>query len=182
MHGWNLFPGTGWLHETGRGHATGNHLNVPLPAATGGRTSLAVLERLLPPWLRRVDPDLVVYVAGADVHAADPTGNLRLTVGEIHERDRLVAEHVGARPLVAVLGGGYGPEAGTIHANTAAAILEGDVDSDPIRTPDGSAIEPDERPTPETKGDDAPRVVARRWLAALVDYCERHYDGVADPE
>ena len=175
MHGWNLFPGTGWIHETGRGHAAGNHLNAPLPADTDGRTYLAVLERLLPPWLRGVDPDFAVVIAGADVHAADPIGTLRLSVADVHERDRFVAERVGDRPLVAVLGGGYGPRAATIHANTAAAILE--ERPEPIRTPDAPEIDPSERPTPGARSDEVPRVTARRWLSALVDHCERRYGG-----
>lgn len=166
MHGWNLFPGTGWLHETGRGHAAGNHLNVPLPAGTDGQSYIAVLERLLPPWIRHVDPELTIYVAGADVHTADPTGNLDLSVTDSYARDRVVVDHTRQAPLVVVTGGGYGPAAPAIHANTVAAAF-GD---GPIRDPEPS---PADRAALET------RVTLRRWLSSLVDHYERQHPEVA---
>lgn len=172
VHGWNPFPGTGWLHETGRGHAAGNHLNVPLPAGTDGRTYLAVLDRVLPPWVDRADPDFVCYVAGGDVHARDPTGNLELSVDEIYERDRVVVDCVGDRPLAVVLGGGYGPAAATVHANTAAAVLE----CDPIRTAASAAATGDRAASdPDETG--SARATALRWLSSLVAYYGRHHPG-----
>jgi acetoin utilization deacetylase AcuC-like enzyme len=76
---------------------------------------LATLRATLPPVVASFRPRLVVYVAGTDGAADDAIGNWKLSEAGLRERDRFVvalARPEGQpRPLVVVLGGGYGPRA-----------------------------------------------------------------------
>jgi acetoin utilization deacetylase AcuC-like enzyme len=74
-------------------------------------------------------PELVMYVAGADPFYADQLGGLSLTFEGLKERDRLVIWTALARgiPVAIVLAGGYAESVEdtiTIHANTAAVAKE----------------------------------------------------------
>jgi acetoin utilization deacetylase AcuC-like enzyme len=172
FHGWNTFPGTGWIHESGRGHAEGNHLNMPLPAGTTDPTYLCVLDRLLNPWIRAVDPDAIVYVAGGDVHRTDPIGNLALTTVGTHARDQMVRRAVGERPTVTLLGGGYGPAAHEIHANTVSTMIG--------KEPPAKARKGRERAESGQVAttDTATHSTALRWLGSLIEHYGRHHPGV----
>jgi acetoin utilization deacetylase AcuC-like enzyme len=79
--------------------------------------------------LKRFQPELVAYVAGADPYFEDQLGGLSLTLDGLRERDRLViraALELGV-PVVIVLAGGYArsvEDTVTIHANTAEVAKE----------------------------------------------------------
>lgn len=84
-------------------------LDTPLPPEVGDDEYLAVLERTLPGVLERVEPDLVLYDAGVDVHVDDKLGKLELTDAGIMARDRYVLQSCRAHgiPTACVIGGGY---------------------------------------------------------------------------
>ncbi|MEO0515217.1 MAG: histone deacetylase [Planctomycetota bacterium] len=84
-------------------------LDTPLPPEVGDDEYLAVLARTLPGVLERVEPDLVLYDAGVDVHIDDKLGKLELTDAGIMARDRYVLESCRAHgiPTACVIGGGY---------------------------------------------------------------------------
>ena len=74
-------------------------------------------------------PELVVYVAGADPYREDQLGGLMLTFEGLQERDRLVMWTALSHkvPVAVVLAGGYAQSVEdtiTIHANTAAVAKE----------------------------------------------------------
>ena len=75
------------------------------------------------------NPDLVVYLAGADPYENDRLGGLRLSKAGLVERDRLVlaaARRAGV-PLVTVLAGGYATDVTDtvdIHTATIHAMLD----------------------------------------------------------
>jgi acetoin utilization deacetylase AcuC-like enzyme len=74
-------------------------------------------------------PELVVYLAGADPYCQDQLGGLNLTLEGLRERDRLVLETALQRGagVAVTLAGGYarnGAETVTIHVNTARAAKE----------------------------------------------------------
>ena len=79
--------------------------------------------------LAMFQPELVVYVAGADPYYEDQLGGLSLSFDGLMERDRLViwtalTRHI---PVAIVLAGGYAQgveDTITIHANTAAVARE----------------------------------------------------------
>lgn len=74
-------------------------------------------------------PDLAVYVAGADPYREDQLGGLALSMEGLKRRDALVFETALAQtvPVAVVLAGGYARETNdtvTIHCNTARAAAE----------------------------------------------------------
>ena len=90
---------------------------------------LARLRAAYLPALRSFQPELLVYVAGADPHWTDQLGGLRLTMDGLIRRDRLVLDHALAEgvPVAVVLAGGYSQDVRdtvTIHCNTAKACAD----------------------------------------------------------
>jgi acetoin utilization deacetylase AcuC-like enzyme len=79
--------------------------------------------------LAMFQPELVIYVAGADPYLEDQLGGLMLTFEGLQERDRLVMWTALSHkiPVAVVLAGGYAQSVEdtiTIHANTAAIARE----------------------------------------------------------
>lgn len=83
-------------------------LDVELEDGCDDATYLAALDRALPQVLR-FRPDVVFYVAGADVLSHDSLGLLSLSFDGVMERDRRVLDASDAMgvPVVMVMGGGY---------------------------------------------------------------------------
>ena len=77
--GRTLFPGTGFVHETGVGAGAGHNINVPLPPYMDDKTYLWAFEQIVPPLLDRFQPDVVVTQLGVDTHYKDPLAQLALT-------------------------------------------------------------------------------------------------------
>jgi acetoin utilization deacetylase AcuC-like enzyme len=74
-------------------------------------------------------PDLVLYVAGADPYFEDQLGGLSLTFDGLKERDHMVIQTALRHgiPVAIVLAGGYAlnvENTVTIHANTAEAARD----------------------------------------------------------
>ncbi|MEM1447014.1 MAG: histone deacetylase [Planctomycetota bacterium] len=84
-------------------------LDTPLPPDVGDDQYLEVLGDTLRGVLERVEPDLVLYDAGVDVHADDKLGKFKLSDEGIFARDRYVLESCRAHriPTACVIGGGY---------------------------------------------------------------------------
>ena len=99
--------------------------DVPLPDGMDDDAYLAALAAELPPILDRFRPDLILYQAGVDPHAADKLGRLALTDAGLDARDRYVMRAAAARgiPLASVLGGGYGADRMAIAKRHAATIV-----------------------------------------------------------
>lgn len=100
LHGENNYP---FKKET-------SDLDVALPDGTGDEAYLAALEGALAELLRRFDPQLIVYLAGADPHEGDRLGKLKLTLPGLAARDRMVLDTAHARgiPVAIAMAGGYG--------------------------------------------------------------------------
>jgi acetoin utilization deacetylase AcuC-like enzyme len=85
---------------------------------------LALLDRHLPDILERHQPDLAVYLAGADPYAEDQLGGLSLTIEGLRRRDALVLDACRRRdvPVAVTLAGGYARrEADTVAIHVATA-------------------------------------------------------------
>lgn len=84
-------------------------VDLSLDPGTGDDAYLASLAALLEPLLQRTRPDLVVYNAGVDPHAADRLGRLALSDHGLRRRDHMVLSACAARglPVAVVVGGGY---------------------------------------------------------------------------
>ena len=83
-------------------------LDVGVAVGTDDATYLEKLDGALPQVVAH-EPDLVVYLAGADPFKEDQLGNLELTKDALRERDRLVLRTLRAAgyPIIIVPAGGY---------------------------------------------------------------------------
>jgi len=100
-----LFPGTGFVEETGDGDAVGFSVNLPLDPFTDSEVYLEAFEAVVPPLLQAFRPDVVVAQLGIDSHRTDPLTHLALDVQGFTAAVRRITAL--APRLVALGGGGY---------------------------------------------------------------------------
>ena len=120
-HQMPLYPGTGYMEETG----CGNILNLPLAAGDGSEAFRNAWSKLGLPAIHSFEPDLILISAGFDAHERDPLAQL-----EVQDEDfRWITEELcdlatdSCRGRVAsILEGGYDMQA---LASAARAHVEG---------------------------------------------------------
>lgn len=108
--GRTLFPGTGFVDETGGPGAEGSAVNVPLPPLTPDGLWLRAFEQVVPPLLEAFQPEVLVTQLGCDTHCTDPLTNLMLTTGAFFETARMLhelAHSTAGGKWLATGGGGY---------------------------------------------------------------------------
>jgi len=118
MHGARNFP---FRKEAG-------DLDIDLPDGCTDAPYLEALEQALDELARRCDPQLVIYLAGADPHEGDRLGRLKLSWDGLEARDRRVFEWCWQRgvPLAFAMAGGYGhriEDTVQVQVNTFAVAL-----------------------------------------------------------
>jgi len=104
-------------------------IDINLDDETGDEEYLTRLREAYLPALSDFEPQLIVYIAGADPYCQDQLGGLALSFEGLKARDRLVLASALMRkvPVAVTLAGGYAVEVEdtvTIHANTAKACKE----------------------------------------------------------
>ncbi len=104
-------------------------LDIELPDGTRDAQYLDELERGLCTALSAAQPDLAIYLAGADPHEGDRLGRLKLTTVGLERRDRLVLELCSSAgiPVAVSMAGGYGrriDDTVDIHFNTVRATAQ----------------------------------------------------------
>ena len=117
-------------------HGDGNYpfrkedsdLDIALPDGTGDGAYLAAVDRALRV-VMQWQPDLVLYLAGADPYAGDALGRLAVSMEGMARRDALVYDHAerSGAPVAVVMSGGYAPdvqEIARIHAGSVTAAAE----------------------------------------------------------
>jgi acetoin utilization deacetylase AcuC-like enzyme len=98
-------------------------LDIGLPDGTGDADYLAQLDAALDELMRRFAPRFILYLAGADAHADDRLGKLKLSLHGIGHRDQRIfdlAEQLRV-PIAVTMAGGYGRDIDTtvaIHLQT----------------------------------------------------------------
>lgn len=101
-----LFPGTGYVQETGAGRGRGFSVNLPLYPYTSDEVYLWALREAVVPLLERFRPDVLVTQMGIDSHFRDPITHLALSVqghtAAVNELGR-----AGAPKWLTLGGGGY---------------------------------------------------------------------------
>lgn len=103
-----LFPGSGFVSETGKGNGEGFSVNVPLPPYTQDDLWLRAFDEVVPPLVRAYSPDLLFIQLGIDTHFRDPLTHLQITTQGFTEAvRRLLALGSEFGGVVAVGGGGY---------------------------------------------------------------------------
>jgi len=108
--GRTLFPGTGFVRETGDGDGAGLKVNLPLPPLSGDEAILPLFRRIVPPMLRSFRPEVIVLQHGVDGHVGDALAHLQYTPEVYAEIDRLVlalARELCQGRLLVTGGGGY---------------------------------------------------------------------------
>jgi acetoin utilization protein AcuC len=164
--GRTLFPGTGFVEETG---AEFSSLNVPVMAYTTGDVWLDAFERGILPGLERFQPQAIVLQLGTDTHRDDPLGHVKSDVQSWVTAVRRVMEF--KVPIVAVGGGGYNLT--TVPRMWAAACLTlGGVEFEDRIPPDlaeawGMPTFFD--PEPEAQG------IGREYAEGVVDWLSRNH-------
>ena len=98
-------------------------LDIALPDGTGDAEYLARLESALAQLFSRFDPQLLIFLAGADPFEGDRLGRLKLSMAGMAARDTMVMEAARARglPVAIAMAGGYGrviEETVAVHLQT----------------------------------------------------------------
>jgi acetoin utilization deacetylase AcuC-like enzyme len=98
-------------------------VDVGLWAGDGDIQYIKAMRAHFPRLYREFEPDLVLYLAGADPFEKDQLGGLRVTKEGLRERDRIVVEEARRLriPVAIVLAGGYAAnveDTVAIHINT----------------------------------------------------------------
>lgn len=104
-------------------------LDVALPDGTGDTDYLAALRNALAELFRRFEPQLIIYLAGADPHEGDRLGRLKLTQAGLAARDHMVLGDARQRgiPIAITMAGGYGKDIQdtvAVHLQTIAIAAE----------------------------------------------------------
>ena len=107
--GTSLYPGTGFINETGKGNAVGTKLNIPLPPNSTDKIAKALWKNA-EDFIDKFKPEFILLQCGADSLASDPITQLNLSSkfhAYVASRLSLLAnEHCEGR-LLALGGGGY---------------------------------------------------------------------------
>ncbi len=103
-------------------------LDIELDDGTGDAAYLGTLAAALPHALERAQPDLVIYLAGADPFAGDRLGKLALTKAGLRRRDEFVLGSMRDQriPVAITMAGGYADNIDDIvdiHLATVVAAL-----------------------------------------------------------
>ena len=100
--GRTLYPGTGFVEETG---AEDSSLNIPMQPGTSGDVWLQTFRECTIPAIEAFRPEAIVLQMGADPHRDDPLAHLECSVQDWLGAVQTVKEF--RLPTVATGGGGY---------------------------------------------------------------------------
>lgn len=139
--GRTLYPGSGFITETGGANAVGTTINIPLPPHTSEEGILHAVREVVLPVLKEFKPDLIVNSAGQDNHYSDPITNMNFSAqGYADLTDML-------QPDIAVLEGGYSIEGALPYVNAGIILSMAGLDYSKLKEPN---YDPDKiRQTPE---------------------------------
>ncbi|MFL9922795.1 histone deacetylase [Herbaspirillum lusitanum] len=98
-------------------------LDVPLPDGVGDAEYMDALQAALQQMLQAFQPQLLIYLAGADPHEGDRLGRMKLTLAGLAARDEAVFAFAQQQkiPVAVTMAGGYGKnieETVAVHLQT----------------------------------------------------------------
>lgn len=105
-----LFPGTGYVQDTGRRKGKGYSVNLPLYPYTSDEVYLWAFREIVPPLLNAFRPDIIVTQLGIDSHYLDPITHIALTVQGFEQIVKEIAD-LSPGKWLALGGGGYDVQA-----------------------------------------------------------------------
>lgn len=104
------YPGTGGLHETGKGVGLGYTINIPLHPGADDAFYVRVFREIICPVTRMFRPEVILVSAGFDIYIGDPLGEMKVTPEGFACLTRILlslADECCNGRLVLVLEGGY---------------------------------------------------------------------------
>lgn len=107
--GASLYPGTGFINETGKNQAKGTKFNIPLPANSTDKMVNTLWENA-EDFIDKFKPEFILFQCGADSLAGDPITQLNLSSkfhAHVASRLALLANKHCEGRLLAMGGGGY---------------------------------------------------------------------------
>jgi len=100
-----IFPGTGFVTDTGIKEGKGYSVNLPFPPGAGDDVFVDGFRKIVPDFIKAFKPDILVTQLGVDTFESDPITNLSLTTNGF---EAMVKEFRSmGLPWVALGGGGY---------------------------------------------------------------------------
>jgi acetoin utilization deacetylase AcuC-like enzyme len=123
-HQTGIYPGTGFIEETGIDQGEGTVVNIPLPPRAGDQAFERVFNELVAPICDRFSPDIILVSAGFDAHWNDPLANLQLTTTGYYRIGgylKSYADKYCMGRIIYLLEGGYDPLA--LRDNLQAVLL-----------------------------------------------------------
>lgn len=122
--GHTLYPGTGFVDETGKNEAIGTKLNIPLPPDCTDDSAVKLWSNA-EKFIHKAQPEFILFQCGTDSIEGDPITQLKLSAGYhkyVAQRLSLLANKHCQGRLLAMGGGGYNLEN---IANGWNAVVEG---------------------------------------------------------
>lgn len=106
-----LYPGVGFVQETGSGAGEGFTVNIPMPMLSDGPLYERAMREIVFPLLDEFRPQAVIRNGGSDPLYTDTLTNLGLDIEELSRLIGSIAEHARRNgiPLVDLFLSGYGP-------------------------------------------------------------------------
>lgn len=124
QHPTSLYPGTGFIWETGTGPGKGATMNLPVEPGAGDHVYRALMNLRVTPALKKFSPEFVILSSGFDAARDDPLAAGDVTTAGFRYITRQlvdVAEATCRGRLVSILEGGYDPK---VLARNVAAHIE----------------------------------------------------------
>ncbi len=128
--GRTLYPGSGFLRESGGPSAHGYTINLPLPPGTSEQGFEMVMEEAIMPMLEEFKPDIIINSAGQDNHYSDPITNMNFTAQGYAQLNKRL------NPDISVLEGGYSIEGALPYTNLGIILAMAGLDTANVKEPD----------------------------------------------
>ncbi|MFW2367253.1 MAG: histone deacetylase, partial [Desulforhopalus sp.] len=128
--GRTLYPGSGFLNESGGPAAPGYTINLPLPPETSEEGFDMAMERVILPILDDFQPEVIINSAGQDNHYTDPITNMNFTAQGYARLNKQL------NPDICVLEGGYSIEGALPYTNLGIILAMAGLDTSHVKEPD----------------------------------------------
>lgn len=105
-----LFPGTGFVNETGEGEGNGYSINFPLIPGTNNKSFIKLFRRTVPKLLEAYAPDVLITQLGVDTYFDDPLTQMGFSLSvyrDIAQTMKTSAKEYCQDKWIAFGGGGY---------------------------------------------------------------------------
>lgn len=106
-----LYPGTGFVNQTGKGEGAGFTVNIPMPVRAGDSEFRIAIREIVLPLIDRFDPGFIIRNGGSDPVRDDALTDLGLSLEGLSLMTGTIAAAARDRgiPLADLFLSGYGP-------------------------------------------------------------------------